>query len=100
MEALLPKVDKVLGMCQTNENFTVGDKMTFADVYIFAIRLFVEDPLLNNYTDFKRAMTPKAVKINIGSKLSRKITPEDNSVSDVVFRVIFDNFFDFVSYRR
>ena len=59
----MPKVDKVLGMCQTNENFTVGDKMTFADVYIFAIRLFVEDPLLNNYTDFKRAMTPKAAKI-------------------------------------
>ena len=50
-------------MCQTNENFAVGDKMTFADIYIFAIRTFVEDPLLNNYTNIKEAMPPKASKI-------------------------------------
>ena len=50
-------------MCQTNENFAVGDKMTFADIYIFAIRTFVEDPLLNNYTNIKEAMPPKAAKI-------------------------------------
>ena len=50
-------------MCQTNENFSVGDKMTFADIYIFAIRTFVEDPLLNNYTNIKKAMPAKAAKI-------------------------------------
>ena len=50
-------------MCQTNENFAVGDTMTFADIYIFAIRTFVEDPLLNNYTNVKEAMPPKAAKI-------------------------------------
>ena len=50
-------------MCQTNENFAVGDKMTFADIYIFAIRTFVEDPLLNKYTNIKEATPPKAAKI-------------------------------------
>ena len=63
LEALLPKVDKVLGMCQTNEQFAVGDTMTFADIYIFAIRTFTEDPLLNMYTEIKKAMPPKAGKI-------------------------------------
>ena len=61
--ALLPKVDKVLGMCQTNENFSVGDKMTFADIYIFSIQTFIEDPFLNNYTNFKKVMPAKAAKI-------------------------------------
>ena len=50
-------------MCQTDENFAVGDKMTFADIYIFAIRTFVDDPLLNNYTKIKEAMPSKAAKI-------------------------------------
>ena len=63
LKALLPKVDKVLAMCQTNENFAVGDKMTFADIYIFAIRTFTKDPLLNTYTDIKAAMPPKAATI-------------------------------------
>merc|ERR1712176_1190011 len=63
LEALLPKVDKVLGMCQTNENFSVGDKMTYADIYIFAVRTFIEDPFLNNYTNLKKVMPAKAAKI-------------------------------------
>ena len=63
MKTLLPKVDKVLAMCQTNQHFAVGDKMTFADIYIFAIRTFTEDPLLNKYTDIKAVMPPKAATI-------------------------------------
>ena len=63
LEALLPKVDKVLGMCQTNENFSVGDKMTYADIYIFAVRTFIEDPFLNNYANLKKVMPAKAAKI-------------------------------------
>ena len=63
MGALLPKVDKVLGMVQTNDDFAVGDSFTFADIHLFALQQFTTDPLFNKYGDIKATMPPKAVKI-------------------------------------
>ena len=61
--ALLPKVDKVLSMTQTNENFAVGDSITFADIHLFAMRQYTVDPLFNKYADIKSTLPPKVVKI-------------------------------------
>ena len=61
--ALLPKVDKVLSMTQTNENFAVGDSITFADIHLFAMRQYTVDPLFNKYADLKSTLPPKTVKI-------------------------------------
>ena len=63
MGALFPKIDKVLGMTQTNDDFAVGDSITFADIAIFALRQFTSDPLFNKYGDIKSTMPPKAAKI-------------------------------------
>ena len=63
MGALLPKIDKVLGIVQTNDDFAVGDSFTFADIHLFALRQFTADPLFNKYGDIKATMPPKAVKI-------------------------------------
>ena len=63
LEALLPKIDKVLGMTQTNEDFAVGDSITFADIHLFAMRQYTVDPLFNKYGDIKSTLPPKALKI-------------------------------------
>ena len=63
LAALLPKVDKVLGLTQTNENFAVGDSITFADIHLFAMRQYTVDPLFNKYADIKSTLPPKVVKI-------------------------------------
>jgi len=61
--ALLPKIDKVLSMTQTKENFAVGESITFADIYLFALRQYTVDPLFNKYGDIKSTLPPKAMKI-------------------------------------
>ena len=60
----MPKIDKVLGITQTNDEFAIGDSLTFADIAIFALRQFTADPLHNKYADIKSTMPPKAVKIS------------------------------------
>ena len=63
MGALFPKIDKVLGMTQSNNDFAVGDSFTFADIHLFALHQFTSDPLFNKYGDIKATMPPKAAKI-------------------------------------
>ena len=63
MGALFPKIDKILGMTQTNDDFAVGDSFTFADIHLFALRQFTSDPLYNKYGDIEATMPPKAAKI-------------------------------------
>ena len=50
-------------MTQTNENFAVGESITFADIHLFAIRQYTVDPLFNKYGDIKSTLPPKAMKI-------------------------------------
>ena len=53
IKALNPKMEKILKLTQTNENFCVGDTLTFADIDIFAWKLMMDDPTFNQYGDLK-----------------------------------------------
>ena len=53
IKSMNPKIEKILKMIQTNENYCVGDKLTFADVDVFAWKLMLEDPTFNQYGDLK-----------------------------------------------
>ena len=53
IKSMNPKIEKILKMIQTNQNYCVGDKLTFADVDVFAWKLMLEDPTFNQYGDLK-----------------------------------------------
>ena len=53
IKALNSKIEKVLKMTQTNENFCVGDSLTYADIDVFAFKLCLNDPTFNKYGDIK-----------------------------------------------
>ena len=44
IKTLNSKLDKDLKMTQTNENFFVGDNLTFIDIDVFAWKLCLDDP--------------------------------------------------------
>ena len=53
IKALNSKIEKVLKMTQTNENFYVNDSLTYADIDVFAFKLCLNDPIFNKYGDIK-----------------------------------------------
>ena len=53
IKALNSKIEKVLKITQTNENFCVGDGLTYADIDVFALKLCLNDPTFNKYGDIK-----------------------------------------------
>ena len=53
IKALNSKLEKVLKMTQTNENFCVGNSLTYADIDVFAWKLCLDDPTFNKYGDIK-----------------------------------------------
>ena len=53
IKALNFKIEKVLKMTQTNENFCVGESLTYADIDVFAWKLCLYDPTFNKYADIK-----------------------------------------------
>ena len=57
------KIEKVLKMTQTNENYCVGDSMTYADIAVFGWKQFCEDPTFNKYGDIKSTLSPAMAKI-------------------------------------
>ena len=57
-------IEKVLKMVQTNENFCVGDSMTYADIAVFGWKQFSVDPTFNKYGDIKSTLSPALAKIS------------------------------------
>ena len=53
LKSMNPKIERILKMIQTNENYCVGDTLTFADVDVFGWKLMLEDPTFNRYGDLK-----------------------------------------------
>ena len=63
MIAELPKLEKVLAITQTNENFTVGESLTIGDIMILSIFILAEDKWFKqNMTEIK-SVIPRCTKI-------------------------------------
>ena len=52
--------DKVLSLIQTNDNFCVGDALTFVDIQVVSYYIFAKDKHFSY--DFEKA-TPKLFKV-------------------------------------
>ena len=53
IKALNSKIEKFLKITQMNENFCVGDSLTYADIDVFAFKLCLNDPTFNKYGDIQ-----------------------------------------------